>query len=238
MPATGAATLPAYRAEDRGERLHPPKHHTRHQVLTRLRLVLEDVLGSRDVPPGAQVLDFGCGSRPYRALLERRFRRYVSADLPGNDAADLELGPASALPAGDGAFDCVFSSQVLEHVESPEAYLREAARVTRPGGSLILSTHGTWVYHPDPVDYWRWTRAGLVRIVEAAGFEVRRVESVLGLGSVALQLWQDASLHQVPRPLRRTYVRAVQAAIGWLERRRAGRPSDDACVHVVVARRT
>ena len=79
---------------------------------------------------------------------------------------------------------------------------------------------------------------GTLNLLPAAGFEVLRVESILGLGSVALQLWQDATLHQVPRPLRRTYVRAVQAAIGWLERRRAGRPSDDACVHVVVARRT
>jgi SAM-dependent methyltransferase len=44
------------------------------------------------------------------------------------------------LPFPDDKFDLVTSFQVLEHVPDPLAYLREMARVTRPGGKVILAT--------------------------------------------------------------------------------------------------
>ncbi len=43
----------------------------------------------------------------------------------------------------------------------PGLYLSECFRVLRPGGQLLLSTHGVFPYHPDPVDLWRWTCEGL-----------------------------------------------------------------------------
>ena len=55
------------------------------------------------------------------------------------------------------SFDAVLSTQVLEHVADPGALPAERFRVLRPGGRLLLSTHGIFVYHPDPDDYWRWT---------------------------------------------------------------------------------
>ncbi len=39
----------------------------------------------------------------------------------------------------------------------------------RPGGRVLLSTHGTMVYHPNPVDLWRWTGAGLERLFATNG---------------------------------------------------------------------
>ena len=55
-------------------------------------------------------------------------------------------------------------TQVLEHVDDPAQAVRELARVTAPGGRVLASTHGVQVYHPSPVDYWRWTHAGLERL--------------------------------------------------------------------------
>ena len=36
--------------------------------------------------------------------------------------------------------------------------------MTAPGGRVLASTHGVQVYHPSPVDYWRWTHDGLTRL--------------------------------------------------------------------------
>ncbi len=50
---------------------------------------------------------------------------------------DLEREP---LPYPDGAFDLVTCSEVVEHLENYRALLREAHRVTKPGGLLVLTT--------------------------------------------------------------------------------------------------
>jgi hypothetical protein len=42
--------------------------------------------------------------------------------------------------------------------------------VLKPDGWLLLATHGTWLYHPHPDDYRRWTAEGLRREVQAHGF--------------------------------------------------------------------
>lgn len=66
--------------------------------------------------------------------------------------------------------------------------------VLKPGGSLILSTHGIWRYPPDPGDYWRWTIDGLRLEISRAGFDVLRTYSILRMSSCAVLMWQDASL--------------------------------------------
>lgn len=58
--------------------------------------------------------------------------------------------------------------QVLEHAESPDGVLSEIYRVLRPAGIAFVSTHGVARYHANQgafEDYWRWTHAGLDRLV-------------------------------------------------------------------------
>lgn len=50
----------------------------------------------------------------------------------------LELADVKALPYEDGAFDAVFSNTILHHIPVPLAMLREAWRVLRPGGVLVI----------------------------------------------------------------------------------------------------
>jgi SAM-dependent methyltransferase len=129
------------------------------------------------VPVNAdRVLDYGCGGSPYRNLFQAH--TYHRADLAGGDGLDFQYGEDGRLPVNSSEYDCVLSSQVLEHVLSPTDYLGECYRVLKPGGTLILSTHGLFEDHSCPADYWRWTAAGLQKSVEAAGFEVGTVRKL------------------------------------------------------------
>lgn len=224
-------------AGERGNRLRPPRHNRSRWTLVLLADRMRRVAESDLLAEGESLLDYGCGNKPYRELFKAKFEQHVGADIAGNKDADLIISDDGCVPATASSFDCVLSSQVLEHVAEPQDYLREAYRVLRPGGSLVLSTHGIWPYHPDPTDFWRWTRDGLVREIGRAGFEVRMVQSVFGLESSALQLWQDATFERLPRFLRPAYTWFFQTLIGIIERRRDDKVSDDASVYVVLARK-
>lgn len=152
-----------------------PDWHVLRSLGIALRAALADkALGAR----GARVLDFGCGSRPYEAWFAAAGARYHGADIGGG--AEIAVGADGGLAAADGDFDVVASFQVLEHVWDVGAYLREARRVLRRDGRLLLSTHGAWLYHPHPGDYRRWTAEGLRREVEAQGFALQRMWPIAG----------------------------------------------------------
>lgn len=185
----------------------------------------------------ARVLDFGCADRPYRSLLPEG-AHYVGADLPGNSDADIAILPDGRLATGDNEFDAVLSTQVLEHVTDPALYLAECLRVLRPGGRLLLSTHGIMVYHPDPVDYWRWTGAGLTRQVERAGLAVRSLTGFMGLAATGLQLFQDAIYWRLPRWLRGICPALMQPLIAYFDRKESPKSRAlNALVFIVIAQK-
>jgi len=219
----------------RGDRLNPRRSHSRYVILTLLRREMERVV-THDLLPVDQavVLDYGCGNMPYRSLFARSCHTYLGADLPGNELATEVIDAAGRVGMADASCDVVLSTQALEHVHSPSAHLSECLRLLKPGGRLILSTHGYWIYHPDPSDYWRWTREGLCKIVREAGFDIRRVSALVGLPGVAVQLLQDAIAWRVPRPLRATFTFMMQQALRLADRL-FRHDQDNALVFVVIA---
>jgi SAM-dependent methyltransferase len=70
-------------------------------------------------------------------------------------------GRPESVPVDDASFDIVVCTQVLEHLPDPAAAVRELRRIVRPSGRVLASTHGTAVFHPSPLDLWRWTKPGL-----------------------------------------------------------------------------
>lgn len=203
--------------------------------ITVLPAAIEGLSAALRVGPGDRLLDFGCADRPYRGFFGPDVE-VVSADLPGNHLADVHIASDGTVPVPDGSFDAVLSTQVLEHVEDPALYLAECARVLRPGGRLLLATHGIFYFHPDPVDYWRWTCEGLRRIVGDAGFVVVEFEGVFGMGATGLQLTADAVLPKFPRRLRPLARRVTHALIAFVDQRQSAEAKRlNASVYVLVA---
>lgn len=135
-----------------------------------------------------RILDVGCGVKPYYPFFAGVVSEYVGVDVVENPAADL-LGSVESLPVEDGSFDVVLCTQVLEHCDDPALAVRELRRVTAPGGRVLASTHGVQVYHPSPVDYWRWTHEGLRRLFEQnASWTSLRVEAGAGTASALAML--------------------------------------------------
>ena len=190
----------------------PTPWHRLAYIIRTLPARLEEMARELELPPGGRVLDYGCADVPYRRFFPPDVE-FVPADLPGNRLAEVHIRDDGTLPLEDASFDAVLSTQVLEHVGDPATYLTECFRVLRPGGRMLLSTHGIMVYHPDPVDYWRWTCAGLERAVGDAGFQVVRFEGIMGLAATGIQLVQDSLYYRLPRLLQPALALVTQTLI-------------------------
>lgn len=231
-------TLPLNLTDNARERLFPPRTYGRYYIARLMREQFERIARERvTLIKDAVLVDYGCGDMPYRPLIEPLVKRYIGVDLPTNPLADAHLSPEGAAPVEDASVDVVLSSQVLEHVDDPARYLAECRRMLRPGGLLVLSTHGLWVYHPHPADWWRWTGDGLRRIIQQAGFEVIEFHGLMGLAAAGVQLLQDGLVRKLPRRLRSLAVLPMQALAELADRlHTADERRKDACVYMIVAR--
>ena len=233
--SSGRRDVPLFEASRPPDIREAPRWHRLSYIVRVLPEALERLAADLEVPERGRVLDYGCADVPYRRFFPATVE-FVAADLVGNPRATLQLASDGTVPSADGSFDAVLSTQVLEHVSDPELYLSECFRVLRPGGRMLLSTHGIMVYHPDPVDYWRWTCAGLDRAVRQAGFEVRRFEGVMGLAATGLQLFQDALCFRAPPRLRPPIALVGQALVALFDRlQSAERKRHNALVFALVA---
>jgi demethylmenaquinone methyltransferase / 2-methoxy-6-polyprenyl-1,4-benzoquinol methylase len=103
-----------------------------------------------DIGPGDRVLDLAAGTAVSTDELARSGAWCVAADfsvgmlLAGNARAVPKVAAdATRLPFGEGTFDAVTISFGLRNVVEPEAGLREMARVTKPGGRLVVCEFST-----------------------------------------------------------------------------------------------
>lgn len=236
LPDTHPAAT--YREHDRGDRLRPSLSHPRRVVLTILRDRLIVALRDPRFPAGGRVLDLGCGNSPYEPLFRETGCNYVKADLPGNPVADLIVDESGCVDEPDGSFKVVLSSQVLEHVERPQTYLREAYRLLATDGILLLSTHGRWPYHPDPEDYRRWTHTGLCAELGEAGFTAVKSWDIMGGFSTTLLFLQDDLARLSHRRLKPVLFWIAQSMMAFLEWRRSAALSQEAAVYLVMCQKS
>lgn len=226
-------------------RLNPRFWHTRYAHLRLLKKYIEkwifDHIKDKKIEA---VVDMGCGDLPYKNLITPYVNRYIGVDIEGNEKADAFVNlDTNQTNLQDEIADLVWSVQVLEHVDNPQAYLKECNRLLKKDGKLLLSTHGHWMYHPDPVDNWRWTCTGLQKEIERAGFKVIKVKGMMGLLSMSIQLFQDACLIHFPFvkfwkvffcTVLQQIIRATEAYTNFSKSTREYRDKD-ACIFFVVS---
>jgi SAM-dependent methyltransferase len=97
---------------------------------------------------GLRCLDLGSDNGVISLLLRRAGGEWASADLTPEAVAsirslvgtDVHQVEGERLPFADGGFDRVVVVDMLEHVVDEAAFVAELARVTRPGGRLVVNT--------------------------------------------------------------------------------------------------
>lgn len=196
-------------------RLQPRRSDVRYAVRAPLAAWLRAHAREAASREGCRVLDVGCGDRPYESLFTAAGATYVGCDAEWNPRADVH-GYADALPVEDASFDIVISTQVLEHLPDPGAAVRELRRVLRAGGIALVSTHGTAVYHPSPLDLSRWTHTGLEKLFrDNAAWSTVAVSPAQGTAStIAMLNGQFVQLlcKRLSVPI---FARPVVAALNW-----------------------
>jgi SAM-dependent methyltransferase len=108
----------------------------------------EQDLLARFIPPGAKVLDFGCGDGAHASsFVLSKLCSYTGVDISQHAIAmcrakglvAVAYSPEAALPFDSHSFDNVLSFEVFEHLFDPEDALQEIHRVLRRQGHLIGS---------------------------------------------------------------------------------------------------
>ncbi len=168
------------------------------------RLEVELVFTLAGCRAGMCVLDVGTGDGTYAIEAARRGASVVGVDPSAAmlmaaerraSAAgvhiDLQSAPATALPFPDASFDRVLAVTVLCFVEDPSLAIAEMARVTRPGGKIILGELNRWSLWAarrrlaawSNGGLWQgvqfWSRGQLARLAEGAGLAVHAVRGAV-----------------------------------------------------------
>lgn len=167
--------------------------------------------------PPSSVLEVGCGTGYSQPALSQAFpaATLLAMDIaqgmlqatrqrPGAEQSLPICGDMEDLPLADASVDCVFSSLSIQWSDNPGALMRELARVTRPGGTILLSTLGpdslqelrqAWAVVDKAAHVNRFTplddlrKAGAAAGLEELGFEEdRRIRYFPGLRELTAEL--------------------------------------------------
>ena len=162
-----------------------------------------------------RLLDLGCGKVPlyqaYQPYIDDNVCVDWGSSAHGNPFTDFLCDLNDDLPFKDGEFDTVLMASVLEHVARPEVAWREAARVLRPGGHILVSVPFYYWIHEGPHDYYRYTEFALRRFCDDNNLEV----VVLRISGGAPEVLIDVSSKVLARiPRLGVYAAAALQAVG------------------------
>lgn len=129
---------------------------------------------------GGNILDVGCGEKPYRGWFGQ-VSSYIGIDVYQGEQVDVVIEPCSRWPLPESAFDVALCTQVLEHVTDLHLTLSEIHRVLRPGGTVIASFPFLYNEHGIPHDYRRFSAYGAQQLF--ADWEVQLIQRQGAIGT-------------------------------------------------------
>jgi SAM-dependent methyltransferase len=160
---------------------HEQRHWWFQSKQALVQALLRRFIGDHSKP--SRVLDAGCGTGLNLTML-RAYGRATGVDI---SPVGLNLCQASGqrslarvnlkrLPFHDGSFDVITSLDVLEHIDDPEAVLRELRRVLSADGVVIITLPAfkhLWSEHDVALSHFRrYNRPEIEAIVRDWGFDV------------------------------------------------------------------
>jgi len=153
----------------------------RSKSITRITLDLELKKQFKKLKKGV-VLDCGSKHSPYRNIIPST--KYLRLDIDEHSNPDI-CSDLHNIKWESNYFDTIIATEVLEHLHSPQKAIDEIYRILKPGGICILSTRFIYRYHPDPKDYYRFTRDALLYLFK--DYDLKRV---YGHGNKLHVLWE------------------------------------------------
>jgi demethylmenaquinone methyltransferase/2-methoxy-6-polyprenyl-1,4-benzoquinol methylase len=165
----------------------------RKSVLKQRKLAeIERALGPTS---GRRLLDLGSDNGVVSLLLRRRGGSWASADLTEESVnsirelvgEDVHRVDGRVLPFADAAFDGVVVVDMLEHVPDEAAFLAELARVTRPGGRLVVCEFS----HPTAEPFRRVYLSYLMRSLPAVARSVSSNPDAYVYLAESIRAWPD-----------------------------------------------
>lgn len=159
-----------------------PVYLIRQRLLQKIRHYAPSLTGD--------LLDFGCGAKPYRSLFQVKSYTGVDYDSPGHSHEKESIDffyDGVTLPFPNDRFDSIFSSEVFEHIFNLPQILPELHRVLRPGGRMLVTCPFAYCEHEVPNDYARYTSFAMRSMLENAGFRIIAADKS---GNAVETVWQ------------------------------------------------
>ena len=149
------------------------------------------------------LLDVGCGSKPYEDLFKVDEYIGIDIELSGHNHSSSKIDKfydGKTIPFENEYFDNVFSSEVFEHVFNIDELLCEINRVLKHRGRLCFTCPFVWDEHEQPYDFARYTSFAVEHLLAKNGFKlVKLSKSTTYIETVMQMLSAYVYQHVLPK---------------------------------------
>ena len=152
---------------------------------------------ARNLSSGAQVVDVGCGLRPYERFFSHCSYMGIDVEESGRELKDKKpdvFFDGTNVPFDANHFDAAICTEVLEHCVDPDKLVSEMYRVLKSGGLLLVTVPFMWGEHEAPYDFRRYSTYGIQQLFAGTKFRLVRLAK-LTRGADAIQRLVDSEIN-------------------------------------------